>query len=224
MCALLLTIVTFDCDCCMVSPARVPSRQWVTLSWRTLLPVMNSTQMANGDREMVRDFAWGERLMFYSTWISIFHRILYAQIKTISKHLEYQRNWLIRISYLDDFYFFPLLAKYSQRARPKRNAYFIHKTISVREKIAQSMLLWRHATAENGTKLHDRWMVSFSLAPIGAYTTSWRCTIPMDDVIATSKKKRLPKSTIHGFRGHHLITWYAIVQPQAIMTDTNTCT
>ena len=33
--------------------------------------------------------------------------------------------------------FFPLLAKYSQRARPKRNAYFIHKTISVREKIAQ---------------------------------------------------------------------------------------
>ena len=59
----------------------------------------------------------------------------------VVQHLEYQRNWrrLIRISYLGwvKFYFFPLLAKYSQRARPKRNAYFIHKTISVREKIAQ---------------------------------------------------------------------------------------
>ena len=116
------------------------------------------------DREMVRDFAWGERLMFYSTRrspggggggeaelnrTSIFHRmrniVPLHRSKSLAicvvQHLEYQRNWrrLIRISYLGwvKFYFFPLLAKYSQRARPKRNAYFIHKTISVREKIAQ---------------------------------------------------------------------------------------
>ena len=125
--------------------------------------------MANGWSWMVRDFAWGERLMFYSTRrspggggggggggceaelnrTSIFHRMRNIVPLHRSKplaicvvqHLEYQRNWrrLIRISYLGwvKFYFFPLLAKYSQRARPKRNAYFIHKTISVREKIAQ---------------------------------------------------------------------------------------
>ena len=68
-----------------------------------------------------------------------------AQIKTIShlccttpristKLKAIDKNLVPRMSKI---LFFPLLAKYSQRARPKRNAYFIHKTISVREKIAQ---------------------------------------------------------------------------------------
>ena len=75
------------------------------------------------DREIVRDFAWGERLMFYSTRrspggggeaelnrTSIFHRMRNIVPLHRSKplaicvvqHLEYQRNWrrLIRISYL----------------------------------------------------------------------------------------------------------------------------
>ena len=152
------------------------------------------------DREMVRDFAWGERLMFYSTrrspgggggakpsWIE--HQsfteceILYhctdqnhvahlccttPRISTKLKAID--KNLVPRMSKI---LFFPLLAKYSQRARPKRNAYFIHKVLILlcREKIAQiarhyirrAVHLWRHATAENGTKLHDRWMVrSFS--------------------------------------------------------------
>ena len=86
------------------------------------------------DREMVRDFAWGERLMFYSTRrspggggggeaelnrTSIFHRMRNIVPLHRSKplaicvvqHLEYQRNWrrLIRISYLGwvKFYFSP---------------------------------------------------------------------------------------------------------------------
>ena len=59
----------------------------------------------------------------------------------VVQHLEYQRNWirLIRISYLGwvKFHsFFPSWLNIAS-AQPKRNAYFIHKTISVREKIAQ---------------------------------------------------------------------------------------
>ena len=116
------------------------------------------------DRAMVRDFAWGERLMFYSTRrspggggggeaelnrTSIFHRMrnivpLHRSNPLaicVVKHLEYQRNRirLIRISYLGWVKFHSFYSSWLNiaSARSKRNAYFIHKTISVRDKTAQ---------------------------------------------------------------------------------------
>ena len=111
---------------------------------------------------MVQDFAWGERLMFYSTRrspggggeaelnrTSIFHRMRNIVPLHRSKplaigvvqHLEYQRNRirLIRISYLGWVKFHSLSSSWLNiaSARSKRNAYFIHKTISVHDKTAQ---------------------------------------------------------------------------------------
>ena len=97
------------------------------------------------DRAMVRDFAWGERL----NRTSIFHRIRNIVPLHRSKplaicvvqHLEYQRNRirLIRISYLGWVKFHSFSSSWLNiaSARSKRNAYFIYKTISVRDKTAQ---------------------------------------------------------------------------------------
>ena len=112
------------------------------------------------------------------------------QIKTIShlccttpristKSNKIDKNlvpWLSKISF-----FFFLLAKYSQRAI-KANAYFIHKTISVRDKTAQIHTTQRKVifirTAENGrptvARLYRATVRIFCMwSPhIGAYTTS----------------------------------------------------
>ena len=60
----------------------------------------------------------------------------------VVQHLEYQRNRirLMRISYLGwvKFHYFSSSWLNTASARSKRNAYFIHKTISVRDKTAQS--------------------------------------------------------------------------------------
>ena len=99
------------------------------------------------------------------------------------QHLEYQRNRirLIRISYLGWVKFHSFYSSWLNiaSARSKRNAYFIHKTISVRDKTAQihtkqrkvivtSYALLRMDVARpcNSTQLLNGW------APIGAYTTS----------------------------------------------------
>ena len=101
------------------------------------------------------------------------------------QHLEYQRNRirLIRISYLGWVKFHSFYSSWLNiaSARSKRNAYFIHKTISVRDKTAQihtntqrkvivtsyALLRMDVARACNSTQLLNGW------APIGAYTTSF---------------------------------------------------
>ena len=83
----------------------------------------------------------------------------------VVQHLEYQRNRirLIRISYLGWVKCHSFSSSWLNiaSARSKRNAYFIHKTISVRDKTAQIHTNTRRAqsycdiivirTAENGT-------------------------------------------------------------------------
>ena len=103
----------------------------------------------------------------------------------VVQHLEYYLNWigLIRISYLGWVKFHSFSSPWPNlaSARPTRNMYCIHKTISVRDTIVQihtnmqcKVIVTSCALLQNGTKLHDCAMVwsAARSAPIGLYTTT----------------------------------------------------
>ena len=74
--------------------------------------------------------------------MSIFHRMRNVPFAIcVVQHLECQLNWirLIRISYLGWVKFHSFSSSWLNiaSARPTHNAYFIHKTVLVRDKIAQ---------------------------------------------------------------------------------------
>ena len=110
-------------------------------------------------------------------WINTIRHLCCTIPRMLTKLNKIDKNlvpWMCQISF-----FFFLLAKYSQRVT---NKYFFHKTILVRDMIAQIHTKKYAAqsycdimrTAEIGTKLHDSAMVRSVAcsAPIGLYTTS----------------------------------------------------
>ena len=109
-------------------------------------------------------------------------------------NVNYIVNWLRLIIWISNLGWVKFQISFSSSwldiasAQPTRNAYFIHKTILVCDKIPKSTLiriaklLWHHALLKNGTKLHNCAMVRSAArsAPIGLYATSLLGVIQMD--------------------------------------------